>query len=456
MFMGCFRELMDIDWTKPYYVLILMLFFIISRVPLLNSGFGTDADAWRIADSALDLNQFHIYHPSRFPGYPFPEFVNSLVINYGWLITNSLTMIISLISIIFFAKILKELNVKNKGLIVITYAFFPIIWIYSACTMDYMWALTFIIMAWYFIIKGNYKIAGLVMGLAIGSRITSILFIIPFIYYMIFTQKNEIKRILNFLIIAITTSLVLFLPLYLQYGIKFLSYYPSDISWILVFSDMNYYFGSLALLFGIVICLLSFKNLFGNLKKDKYLQFLLIIVIIYLILFIKVPFEIPYLIPIIPFGILLINEITNKKFFAILCVILLLNSFISFNILSTDSITNKGVVIYDNEFNAELTGLIQKINNNKIGNSVIIMGDYTPIFYYFNYNKLNGKNNETADKYWDSKRNILYTSSLNFSNVIKLQNKSYKVYYMGKYTLNFVKHEYGYELDKYNCSDIME
>ncbi|MEL7669964.1 hypothetical protein [Methanobacterium sp.] len=188
--------------------------FILSRIHLLNLGFGSDPDAWRIAGSAFDLHYFGIYHPSRFPGYPFPEFFNSLIINYGWLATNAATMILSLISVYVFARILKELNIKNGGLLVVTYAFLPILWINSAITMDYMWALAFILLTWFFIIRKQYALAGLMMGLAVGSRITSVILIIPFLY-IIFIADKKIKM-LYFVIGTFLTAFFLFLPLYIQ------------------------------------------------------------------------------------------------------------------------------------------------------------------------------------------------------------------------------------------------
>ena len=74
------KSLLDLDWLEKPYVFILVFSFILSRIPLLNLGFGADADAWRIANSAFDLRYSHIYHTSRFPGYPLPEYVNSIVI----------------------------------------------------------------------------------------------------------------------------------------------------------------------------------------------------------------------------------------------------------------------------------------------------------------------------------------------------------------------------------------
>jgi len=266
------KKFLDLDWTEKPYIFVLGLLFILSRIPLLNLGFGSDPDAWRIAGSAFDLHYFGIYHPSRFPGYPLPEFFNSLIINYGWLATNAATVILSLISVYVFARILKELNIKNKGLLVVTYAFLPILWINSAITMDYMWALAFILLTWFFIIRKQYALAGLMMGLAIGSRITSLILILPFIY-LILAENKEIKKIMYFFVTTCATALILFLPLYLQYGLNFVSYYPTQTGMDFIWYDMTYYFGILAILFGLMLSVISFNKLFENvIKKEEIIK----------------------------------------------------------------------------------------------------------------------------------------------------------------------------------------
>jgi len=77
-----FNDLVEIYWTKSPFVYILFLTFLATRVPLLNLGYGKDPDAWRTAVSSYLLKNYNIYHTSRLPGYPLPEFVNSLYINY--------------------------------------------------------------------------------------------------------------------------------------------------------------------------------------------------------------------------------------------------------------------------------------------------------------------------------------------------------------------------------------
>ena len=52
-------------------------------------------------------------------------------------------------------------------------AFTPQVYINSSNTTDYVWALAFILGSLYFVLLGRPLMAGILLGLAIGSRITS-------------------------------------------------------------------------------------------------------------------------------------------------------------------------------------------------------------------------------------------------------------------------------------------
>lgn len=458
------KQFLDLDWTKKPYIFILSFLFILSRFPLLNLGFGSDPDAWRIANSAFDLHYFGIYHPSRFPGLPLPEFFNSLIINYGWLATNIATMIISLISVYVFSLILKELNIKNKGLLVVTFAFLPILWINSASTMDYMWALTFILIAWFLIIKKQYAIAGLVMGLAIGSRLTSALLIIPFLYLIFVSNKK--KNMLYFVISACITAFFLFLPLHSQYGFNFLTYYPEDVDVLTLFINFGYYFGFLALIMLGLILVLSMKNLISNLlKKDVLTIFLLSSTLLILALFIKTPYEIAYIIPAVPFGLLLLNNISKRKFFSIFCIFLLLNSVISiFPLDSHNDISEDGLVIEDGKLRATLLDQSYDLIDANINNSIVITSEYLPsVCYLYEASAktpkligMVGFNYFETKEHANSQKNITYVYLVSLDKIKELHKKGYNVYYAGDWAFEMTKYIYGYDLNNYNCSNIIE
>ena len=449
MNINCIKKCLDLDWTRTPYLFILGFLFILSRIPLLNLGFGSDPDAWRIANSAFDLHYFGIYHPSRFPGYPLPEFFNSLIINYGWLATNAATMILSLISVYIFARILKELNIKNKGILVVTYAFLPILWINSAITMDYMWALSFILLTWFFIIRKQYALAGLMMGLAIGSRITSVILILPFIY-LISVENKEIKKIIYFFVTTCATALFLFLPLYLRYGLNFVSYYPTQTGMSFIWYDMAYYFGILAVLFGLILFILSFKKLFENvIKKDEITIFSLFSIFLVVFLYIWAPYDVSYLIPAIPFGLLLVNEISKKNLCGILCVFLLLNSFIYVGLSSDLSVViGKGAVISDYGFRTELMNNLDEITAN-INNSIIISAEYFPIMCYM-YEKsqknkqIIGFGKHDYKMHWNPEKNVGYIYIARLNEIECWQKEGYNIYYIGGSTVDITKLNYRY------------
>ncbi|OEC84690.1 MULTISPECIES: hypothetical protein [Methanobacterium] len=452
------NDLLDLEWTKIPYIMVLITSFLLSRIPFLNLGFGVDPDAWRIAGSAFDLSYFHVYHPSRFPGYPFPEYFNALLIHYGWIATNAATMVISLISVVVFAKILKELNVKNKGLLVITYIFLPILWINSTVTMDYMWALAFILLTWFFIIKKQYALAGLMMGLAIGSRITSVVFILPFIY-LILVKNKEIKKIIYFFVATCLTALTLFLPLYLQYGLNFISYYPTQTGILFIWYDLTYYFGILAVLFGLIVIILSSEKLFENIiKKDELTIFLLFSIFLVVFLYIGTPYEMAYIIPAIPFGLVLLSKISKRKLFGILCIFLVLNSFISFGLSSSlFPVIGNGAVISDAEIRAVITGDIDEVTRN-INNSIIISGEYFPIMVYIyeksqNNSQIIGFGKNDYGMHWNHEKNVGYVYMTPLNEIEHWQKKGYKIYYMGSSAVDLTELNYKYNLKDYNYSN---
>lgn len=218
--------ILNSDLTKFPAIAFLALIFLISRIPFIALGFGaftdpTDQDVLAVVNSAYLLRYGHVYTISRFPGYPFYEIINSLLIGGGWVFTNIATAVVSFLSTVLFGKILNIFEIKNKALLLLTFAFIPVVWINSTITMDYMWALMFILLACLFAFTGKYKSAGISAGLAIGTRFTSGFMIIPIVVCFL-SKKVNFSKILIFISTALGTTVLLFLPVLYMYRIEFL------------------------------------------------------------------------------------------------------------------------------------------------------------------------------------------------------------------------------------------
>ncbi len=344
----------DIDLTRFPYIIYFFVIFAASRSPFLNLGFtaftsSTDSDVLAVVNSAYLLRYYHVYTVSRFPGYPFYEIFNSLLIGGGWIFTNAATVLVSFIALILFGKILNLFKIKNKALLLLTFAFIPIIWINSTITMDYMWTLMFILLACFLTFTGRYPLAGIAIGFAIGTRFTSLFMIVPLVYWMLIKRVNS-KKIKDFILTGFFTSVIMFSPVLYRYNLEFfqgsgfISTTPLkkplgsliNLMWL---SSINLIIELTGLVVFVLILtlILLYKKSLSISKLNNLLNFCWMVIIIYGIIYFAFPYKVAYLIPIIPWGMIILSEKLRKNYFVIICILLLLNNIISINIINDTS-----------------------------------------------------------------------------------------------------------------------
>ncbi|VVB93621.1 Uncharacterised protein [uncultured archaeon] len=323
---------LDIDLTRFPHIIYLLVIFVASRLPFLDLGFSaftspTDSDVLAVVNSAYLLRYYHIYAVSRFPGSPFFELYNSLLIGGGWLATNTATMIFSFFAVILFGKILNILDIKNKSILLITFAFIPVIWINSTITMDYMWGLGFLLLAFYLAFAGKYNYSGIALSFAIACRLTSVVMIVPLLYWML-QKKAGMNRLYSFLGTTFFSSIILFSPVLYKYGLGFLKYYPREIT----FTEVYYGFATQILnIPAMIIILISFLVARNTPKKDPAFNLSLFVVLIYALIFIYHPSKPAYLIPAIPWGLVLLNKTFPRMIVIFVCVLVVLNGIMYFD-----------------------------------------------------------------------------------------------------------------------------
>ncbi len=311
---GVVGRALGIDFSRPLAFVALAVAYIASRAPFVNIGYGTDPDAWRVALSGYWLWDHHEYYPSRLPGYPVPELASAAVIKGGWLATNSLTVAISLLGLWFFAQIVSKLELPNRALIVAGFAFTPLLWINSMTTMDYMWALTFLLGCYYFLLIDEVAPAGVLLGLAAASRPTSVLFVLPFALYLIRAGKRGELR--DFVVWTIAVPMFAYLPIVWKYGPDFLRFYDARVGYLnvlrLLGKDTLGLLGSISVLTAIAVSLPRLARLPRDFLRDKEVMLWVMAIAIGVAVFLRLPHESAYLIPLYPFGFLLMGKYFQK------------------------------------------------------------------------------------------------------------------------------------------------
>jgi hypothetical protein len=324
-------------------VLGCLVFVLLSRFPFLSAGFGSDDDAWRIALSAQQLAQTGEYKASRLPGYPIPEHLAALVIEGGPIAVNMLSVLMTLIATLAFTLILIRLRCREPYLAALAFAFTPVVYIASVSAMDYMWAMAFLLLTLLWLLYERVWLAGLALGLAVGCRLTSIFFMIPFV--ILIYNKNSIKSfVINFIILALVSGVVMLIaysPVYARYGWGFLKYAsaPEPLPIVIGQATVGVWGGLGVLVMGLLLLGRMGLALYGrtlsreqtalpeSLSKTQTLCFWGASGLV-ILLYLRLPHESGYLIPLIPFVLIGLSAILTRSHFRWLCLALIMSPFV--------------------------------------------------------------------------------------------------------------------------------
>jgi hypothetical protein len=208
------------------FFLVAALVFV-TRLPFLGAGYGADPDAWRVAWASRVLATTGHYEASRFPGYPLHEMVSSLAWRGGPIALNGLTALLLGVGAACFARTMGRLGSRDDVLAALALASTPAIFLASVTAMDYVWALGLALAALDFAVRGRALAAGLLMGLAIGCRITSAGLIAPIALVVAGAcpPGARLHTAARFAGVALGVGALAFLPVFLTYGPGFLRFY---------------------------------------------------------------------------------------------------------------------------------------------------------------------------------------------------------------------------------------
>lgn len=375
----------DAAWIS---FIILAIVVFISRLPFISAGYGDDPDAWRLINAARDIAGTGHYCPSRLPGYPIPEMVYTLLKSGGPIVVNGLVALLSAIGAAFFAATVRKLGVGAKYYLLagLAIAFTPVIYINSTCAMDYIWAMTFMLAGLYFATTTKPLLAGVMIGLAIGSRIIYGAMLIP-CGLMLFESSKSHQRVRNVLILclaACATGVAAFAPVIGRYGLHFLKFcdapYPPIATVVSrATTDVWGEFGRVAIVLGLIVQVILMRRLNSGSYIPKKAGVLPVIgwgiaAILYTLIYLRLPLESGYLVPAVPFVILLLARFLERRVFAIVCIGIIAASFIGVTHVAGPIFESNTKRLQDIDYIGKVISTAERLP----GQNVIIAGRWQP------------------------------------------------------------------------------
>ena len=383
---------LNLDFTRPWPAILLAVLFVASRLPWVRLGFGSDPDAWRVAMSARYLLEHGVYLPSRLPGYPIHDILTAGLLWGGWTLTNLATVVATLIGVFCFAMLVRRLQLPAAGVLTLTFAFLPLLWPTSVETLDYSWALSLLLVAYLALLNRKLALSGLLLGLAGGCRVTYLAFALPLL--LLIWQRGQLREVVRFAVAMLATWLVVFSPVWLRYGLGFWNFYDFRPDW----GDFLHALteGSIGLLPLIVlgVCLLlswrRLRELPAIVRAEEQPSVWLMVVLLALFVFVRLPLQTYYLMPAAPFALFLLARLMRRPLLVVVCLALLLGGFVDIYTTSTRGWSSPsallhirptaGLVLEDHELRAQRLSLVRGIPAiNLPSDSVLTAGFYFPM-----------------------------------------------------------------------------
>lgn len=321
---------------RPIALALLCAAVLLTRLPFLGAGYGEHADNWRTALAARHIAETGVYEASRFPGYPVQEYVCSWLWKTGPFGLDLLDALFCAAAALFFALICIDYGVADWWLAALTLAFVPILYVNSVSAKDFPWAFAFLLAAWWCAMRKKPVCTGILLGLAMGVRITSGAAALPIALILIDGVDNRLalRRILVTGLISAAIVVAAFLPVYNRYGVEFFNFYadhgflaPLQIAARMTLEVWGL-FGVAGLCIAILAALIPSSTSRPPLSSRHLLAWASML-IIYVIAFFCLPDEAAYLIPAVPFILLLVWRIAPAWAFRTGCALIILSPFVT-------------------------------------------------------------------------------------------------------------------------------
>jgi len=261
--------------------------------------------------------------------------------------------------LVSFNRFCRNLQVPHANLITLILMLHPFIWVNAASTIDYLWALGFAFLGFECLLRKKYIAAAIFLALSIGSRLSTVLIVGLFFLFTFIKIKDQRRNLFVTGFAVALFSFVLFIP-----ALDFLEW---DVSRWLVLSTgdpvlwtpllrigrflyKNLMFWSIPAALWLIFLL--FRGLRTGIMQIKYWDLLtwlcLAVILATEVLFLQAPIEMEYLLPLLPFALILLGRGFTRRpqYLLVLLVLVLLANFLWINPAHSTTPNQTSGVIY--------------------------------------------------------------------------------------------------------------
>ena len=303
---------------------LIFLLWAVLCLPLLFLGYGSDYDAWRVAQTAATLWRSGIYTPSRSLGFPLYEGLVTPLAAAGSWAANALAFAAGAAVFLALRRLARRGHYRHPLLVLATALFLPVFFKNATVTMDYLPALACMVWAGALLMEARPQGAALLAGLAVGFRPTAILFLLPLLFYL--QRTADTRTLLRAALLGSLAAVAAYSPMLFARG--FGAPAPAPRSGIvqhlglIAFHSLRFCGVAQSLLL-LPLLLRGGRRQPAGALADPVAAFYLVNAAVWLGLFQLLPDEPEYLLPLLPSLLFFMDRLLSRRAFAAAFVLLL-------------------------------------------------------------------------------------------------------------------------------------
>jgi hypothetical protein len=311
-------------------------------LPIFWLGYGTDIDV-RDVLLAGDRIRNGDYTPSRNPGVPVVETIVGLLDPVGGHILVNLATVGALaFAVVGIARLVGAWGHDNGDLVALAFLASPLTLIAGTSTGDFIWALAFFVWGALAHLQSRTLLAGVLFGLAIGSRSTTLLLVVAFLVADGWESAHR-RRCVTTAAVALPLGAALYIPSWLAFDHSF-GFLTATEGWRSFANNVgrlavkNYAAAGLALVVVVALALPALARSLRRWTADPLLRFAVLGLVVTEALFLLVPWKLAHLIPCLMALVLWVaaSERNRRPFLWLMIGAIALNGIVAFRPLTAD------------------------------------------------------------------------------------------------------------------------